>query len=150
MNDDWTKSEDGRSNSSDRYNELVVIVSELIRSEAHSLIGGNIETVAGLILSQLAHKHNVGPLEEKKEIFTEIPELCSWQFKMSIVHQSADAQGERYRVHLRWIDQPDAITHKGFGINALKAFEDAYTKFWQWHIERQKKIRDGGLECLTR
>lgn len=59
---DWT-AKDGVSNSSEEYLRLVDIVERLIREDAHVLINGNVRETARLIMSQLAHKHNVGPLE---------------------------------------------------------------------------------------
>ena len=45
---------EGRSNTSDVYNALVKVVAEIIRNEAHALIGGRPTTVARSIVSHLA------------------------------------------------------------------------------------------------
>jgi len=57
---DWTE-KDGKSNSSDKYFEAVSAVNQLIQDSAHKLIGGYSHDVARLIVSQLAHKHNLSP-----------------------------------------------------------------------------------------
>lgn len=59
---DWT-AKDGRSNSSDEFNRLVQEITLLIRESAYMLIIGHTEQVATLILAQLAHIHNFGPLD---------------------------------------------------------------------------------------
>jgi len=59
---DWTCDEFGVSNSSHEYLRLRDEIERLIRSDAHALIMGRADMTAGLILAQLAHKHNVGPL----------------------------------------------------------------------------------------
>jgi hypothetical protein len=58
---DWT-AKDGRSNSSDKFQELTQEVARIIRNSAFDLIAGRSETVAGLIMAQLAHNYEVGPL----------------------------------------------------------------------------------------
>lgn len=58
--DDWTV-KDGRYNSSDKYTELVSIVSQTLRGEAAALINGNVEGVARAIVSRLAHQHGMRP-----------------------------------------------------------------------------------------
>lgn len=59
---DWTRDENGRSNSSPRFIELCREVERLIRGDAHQLIQGRADRTARLVMAQLAHKHNVGPL----------------------------------------------------------------------------------------
>lgn len=57
---DWTV-KDGRMNSSDRFEELIERVDEIIRSSGHDLIHGRSRVVAGLIMAQLAHEHGLAP-----------------------------------------------------------------------------------------
>jgi hypothetical protein len=61
---DWTADpETGASNSSPEFIELAQFVSGLIRNEAHRLLDGHSPESAGrLIMAQLAHVKNVGPL----------------------------------------------------------------------------------------
>lgn len=59
---DWTvDQETGRSNSSAAFNAAVDAVARLIRNSAHDLIGGRVESVATLIVAQLAHIHGFAP-----------------------------------------------------------------------------------------
>ena len=58
---DWTSNGRG-SNNSPRFLELCKAVEALIRGDAHMLIQGRADRTAGLIMAQLAHVHNVGPL----------------------------------------------------------------------------------------
>ena len=58
---DWTADEFGRSNSSERYVELVQAVERLIRGDAHFLLSGRADMTARLIMSHLAHKHGMVP-----------------------------------------------------------------------------------------
>lgn len=60
----WT-CRDGRSNTSSDYNELVEMVAQLIGGSSWSLFNGppGHRQVAALIISQLAFKYNVGPLD---------------------------------------------------------------------------------------
>lgn len=64
---DWTKDKKGRSNNSKLYRYLVNEVEYLMASEAHSLMCGNKHSVARLIVSQLAHKHKLAPIEKMKK-----------------------------------------------------------------------------------
>lgn len=57
---EWT-TKDGRSNSSDEFDALVVVVEDLIRGSAHSLIRGDAGSVARLIVATLAHGHGLAP-----------------------------------------------------------------------------------------
>lgn len=57
---DWTAA-DGISSTSDMFNELVQAVAELLEDQAHALIQGKTERVAGLIVAQLAHRHGLSP-----------------------------------------------------------------------------------------
>lgn len=52
---DWTRGADGRSNTSATFVGAVAVVERMIRDGAHSLIGGNVETVARTIVANLAH-----------------------------------------------------------------------------------------------
>ena len=59
---DWTVDPvTKRSNTSPRFEELVSEVERLIKDEARSLIGGNVSSVARLIMAQLAHVHHLSP-----------------------------------------------------------------------------------------
>lgn len=57
---DWTV-KDGRANSSDRFEELVRHVDEIILGAGHDLIHGRSDRVANLIMAQLAHVHGLVP-----------------------------------------------------------------------------------------
>ena len=57
---DWT-ARGGRTNSSDYFENLIVFVAELIRGSAHDLIAGRSESVARLIMAQLAHVKGLVP-----------------------------------------------------------------------------------------
>lgn len=63
VEEDWTKSKDGRSNSSSEFDTLVHAVEQLIREQAHALINGRIDAVAHLIMAQLAHVWKLVPME---------------------------------------------------------------------------------------
>lgn len=63
---DWTMDGDGRSNASLEYLELVRAVERLIRSEAHTLIAGQADVTARLIVSQLAHVHGLAPVAGRR------------------------------------------------------------------------------------
>ncbi len=65
---DWTADENGRSNSSAEFQRLVAEVARLIRDEAHSLLSGNTEGAARLIMAQLAHVHGLGPHPDAAEV----------------------------------------------------------------------------------
>lgn len=58
---DWTADASGRSNSSPLFEAMIEEVARLIRQEAHFLLQGDTESVARLIMAQLAHKHGLGP-----------------------------------------------------------------------------------------
>jgi len=62
---DWTCDEAGMSNSSAEFDRLCREVERLIRGDAHHLIGGRADLTACLIMAQLAHVHNVGPLPKE-------------------------------------------------------------------------------------
>jgi dihydroneopterin aldolase len=67
IEDDWTiDPETHRSNSSPEYLRLVEHVARLIRNSAHDLIGGRAESVARLIMAQLAHVHGLAPRAKAK------------------------------------------------------------------------------------
>jgi hypothetical protein len=60
---DWTADPlSGHSNCSPEYRRLIGEVEQLIRSQAHALISGRADQVAGLIMAQLAHVHHLAPL----------------------------------------------------------------------------------------
>jgi hypothetical protein len=58
----WTCDESGRSNSSHLYHFLSKEIAALIRNGAFSIVSGQVEDLGHLIVAQLAHKYNVGPL----------------------------------------------------------------------------------------
>jgi hypothetical protein len=57
----WTCDDEGRSNSSELFEELCTAVTSLIRESAHALIAGRADSVARLIMAQLAHVHGLVP-----------------------------------------------------------------------------------------
>ena len=62
MEADWTMDlSTGRTNSSPKFEELVVEVTRLIHNDAHMIISGNAGATARLIVAQLAHKHGLAP-----------------------------------------------------------------------------------------
>lgn len=58
---DWTVSDEGRSNSSAKFEEIVAEVERLIRGDAYKLIAGRADATARLIVAQLAHVHHLSP-----------------------------------------------------------------------------------------
>jgi|HubBroStandDraft_1064217.scaffolds.fasta_scaffold76931_3 hypothetical protein len=58
---DWTVGDNGRANSSVAFSRIKARIAEIIVNSAHDLLRGNAETVAGLILAQLAHVHGLAP-----------------------------------------------------------------------------------------
>lgn len=61
---DWT-SIGQRSNCSPFFESLVLEIARLIRDDARSLLAGNAEGSARLILAQLAHVHGLAPERPK-------------------------------------------------------------------------------------
>lgn len=61
LRENWTTDENGISNSSKRYLELVDAVERLIRGDAHKLLAGKANDTARLIVSNLAHEHCMIP-----------------------------------------------------------------------------------------
>lgn len=57
---DWTRSPQGRSNSSETYLLVVRHVERLIRGDAFALINGDANSTARLIVSNLAHLWGMG------------------------------------------------------------------------------------------
>lgn len=57
---DWT-AHNGRSNSSPLFIELIKRVAEIIRESAHSIVAGQLDSVARSVMSSLAHEHNLIP-----------------------------------------------------------------------------------------
>lgn len=57
----WTCNENGVSNSSKEFQRLCDEVERLIRADAHSLISGNADSTARLIMAQLSHVHGLAP-----------------------------------------------------------------------------------------
>lgn len=64
--DDWTKAKNGRTNSSKQFLFLVSEVESIIRGGAHSLINGQVNQVARVIMAQLAHRHGLRPAPQEK------------------------------------------------------------------------------------
>jgi hypothetical protein len=64
----WTTSEDGRENSSAEYRRLRIAIEDLLcdGGAVTVLSPAWVESKAGLILAQLAHVHNVGPLPPRR------------------------------------------------------------------------------------
>ena len=58
---DWTRAEDGRSNSSLAFQALCDEVERLIRGDAHVLIGGRADQTARMVMAHLAHEHHLSP-----------------------------------------------------------------------------------------
>lgn len=63
---DWTCDNTGRSNSSQKFQRLCDDVERMIRGDAHSLIAGNAQSTARLIMAQLAHVHGLAPATKKR------------------------------------------------------------------------------------
>jgi hypothetical protein len=70
MSADWT-AVDGRANSSPAFVALVDEVARLIRSQAHTLIAGDAESVARLVLAQLARVHGLRPSADLEALAAE-------------------------------------------------------------------------------
>ncbi|MGN6106660.1 MAG: hypothetical protein ACTHU0_16255 [Kofleriaceae bacterium] len=63
---DWTVNRrTGRANSSSEFRAVVDAVEQLIRQSAHDLIAGRAESVAHLIVAQLAHVHGLAPTKRE-------------------------------------------------------------------------------------
>lgn len=63
---DWTiDPKSHHTNSSPEFDQLCKEVERLIRDSAHSLINGQVGSVAGLIMAQLAHVHGMAPQSSK-------------------------------------------------------------------------------------
>jgi hypothetical protein len=58
---DWTVGPEGRSNTSARFLKLMSAVERLILDSGHDLIHGRANTVARVIMAQLAHVHGLAP-----------------------------------------------------------------------------------------
>lgn len=58
---DWTADEQGRSNSSQEFREIAAVVEEIIRGDAHMLIGGRADATARLIVANLSHRFGMTP-----------------------------------------------------------------------------------------
>lgn len=58
----WTSSAEGITNSSPKYLELVAVVEQLIRQDAHMLISGRADITARMIVARLAHAHGLAPI----------------------------------------------------------------------------------------
>jgi hypothetical protein len=72
----WTTSEEGRENSSAEYRRLRMAIYDLLRSGDGGFVLNTswVLDKAGLILAQLAHVHNVGPLPPKQSRTTIHPQ----------------------------------------------------------------------------
>ncbi len=68
---DWTINPiTQRSNSSDKFEELVAEVRRLILDSSHLLLRGQADSVARLIMAQLTHVHHLepaSPLQSQQE-----------------------------------------------------------------------------------
>ena len=72
---DWTVDpETGRSNSSEKYNELCKLVESLIRGDAFMLINGRADETARMIVSHLA------------EALKLLHIIFSWLARIHIIH----------------------------------------------------------------
>lgn len=60
MAKDWTAHR-GRANSSNEFKRCVALVDEIICGSGHALIHGQTESVARLIVAQLAHVRGLAP-----------------------------------------------------------------------------------------
>ncbi len=58
---DWTVDHNGRSNSSAEFINTCSHVERLIRGSAHDLINGRADSVARLIVAQMAHELGFAP-----------------------------------------------------------------------------------------
>jgi len=71
---DWTiDPATGLSNSSEKFKELVREVSRLIQIEPRSLLSGNTDSVAQLIMAHLAHNHGLSPVANRDQVKVECP-----------------------------------------------------------------------------
>lgn len=109
---DWTQSEDGRSNSSETYNAIVNAVSRLILESAHSLIRGDADGVARLIVSQLAHVHGLAP------------NGCAAQLDAWLKATKSSSPPIRYEYETRFYlhADPDELAQKAETDRRMKAF----------------------------
>lgn len=58
---DWTADENGVTNSSEAFCQMVAEVERLIRDDAYMLIAGRADRTAVLIMAHLAHKYGLRP-----------------------------------------------------------------------------------------
>jgi hypothetical protein len=66
---DWTLDKSTlRSNSSELFNVLCKEIESVIRSDAFAIVNGRADLTARLIVSQLAHKHKLIPMQFFNEI----------------------------------------------------------------------------------
>lgn len=63
MDNDWT-AVNGESNSSTVFNRLSELIEYLIKDNAFSLINGEVDGVAMLIVAQLAHEYGMVPTDK--------------------------------------------------------------------------------------
>lgn len=66
-NRDWTQSEGGTANNSALFIELQERLAQILVSSATNLITGQTQSVARLILAQLAHVYHFGPQIDERE-----------------------------------------------------------------------------------
>ena len=65
---DWTLDKSTlRSNSSELFTDLCKEAESVIRDDAFALIGGRADLTARLIMAQLAHKHQLIPIQYIQE-----------------------------------------------------------------------------------
>lgn len=62
--EDWTVDpQTGQANSSPQFLQIVEVVENLIRDEEPSLIRGDVESVARLIVAYLVHRYELRPMK---------------------------------------------------------------------------------------
>jgi thioester reductase-like protein len=63
---DWTE-KDGRTNTSDLFNRMVEVVTQLILESGSTLIAGGVQSVARTIVAKLAHVYGLVPHDSDLE-----------------------------------------------------------------------------------
>lgn len=126
---DWTVDpKTGRSNSSEKFSELVAEVQRLIRSEAFQLISGNHEPTARLIMAQLAHVHKLSPLAESApQARRTLKTNLDWQAKTSLI---AKAKRLETDPDYDWDDISDK--YERHAINAVLDLVEAEKELSNW------------------
>jgi hypothetical protein len=99
MTDDWTRGENGRSNTSDRFKALVAEVARLIRENPAMLCRRGYD-LAGLIMAQLAHIHDLVPADEYRRTARELAEKWEGESK---IDQAVCVPHPRENEQLTWL-----------------------------------------------